>query len=849
MTRWSPPVLGLVLAIAALMVFPVAGASAPAPLHAAPLAGMSSAPAFVASPASVAGLHPSSAAPLTSVPRSVLGAIQARHIPLTDVFLPNYNARPSVSNGVVSPLYTAAPAPMGLGYFGVQQHGNHNIGTVSYTRSVEGAVTLNSVNPFYLASTSPDIFTMQLNTVLTHVTVLGNQSGQYWIQNVPLYFASTQTLGIEDNIWNFSAPGGNMQTTTLFSYNGTVVPNVFYFDVGPSWHMPMPFTIRLYNNASVVNNRPTVYFNYSITAANGSVITGSYDRVEFNSAVNPTSPAPMPSYQINGRQLNPIGLLNDAEIMLGGPGGGSTTTLLGISGSMGLWTLPNGTSNYKVVPAGSSFGTDTGETSEGIAEWTNGGGHPLAMLGPGPSLLQPLWGLVGAHSGFIRANVALSPSNAFIFASLGGSFHVNTAAWAPSPASGAVSLELTPATYTFEFLLSDHKPVTMTFSASTSAAVTLAPDANLGVYTPLYAWDNAQLPAISQPGGTGTTANPYVLDNNARGLLSPLFGEFNDFFYPVFTGVFLGNTNAHVSITGAPAFAVAYTLPVEAAFSAQFGTPASDNLGYQLFNASHVAIVGDSITGWSSVNVGFNAEVFLWNASDNLIAGNSFGVESTGIVAQGGTNNLVWGNVFSASTTTASNPGQILNPTDQNGIDVYESGDVIFNNAFLVPVPAVTPPFNLYTGAPQLFQDKWNVMMQPASNVRMFDGWTLTGSILGLSYLGGNYWSNYGSAQDPFGVLPYNDGGAIILGGDFVPLTPSPIYQVVFTEHNLPAGTAWSVTLNGITVSSTGTTVTFWDPNGTYAFTVPMAGGLTAHPSIGAVSVAGATVLQGIRFS
>ncbi|MCI4330996.1 MAG: thermopsin [Thermoplasmata archaeon] len=783
---------------------------------------------------------------------TVLTALHRDHVPMRDVFLPNLNARPSTSGGFVHPGYTSAPAPMGLGDFGVQDLHGHDQGLITYTRSVEGSVTLNSVAPLYLPSSSPDIFTMQLNTVLTNVDVANNSSGVYWIQNVPIYSAQNQTLGIEDNIWNFSAAGAGMPTSTLYSYGGTVVAPVFYYAVGPTWHMPTPFTIRLYNNASVFNNRPTIWFNYSITAANGTVLTGSFDRVEFNSTGNtvPTSPAPKPTFQINGKQTNAFGLLNDAELMLGGPGGGSTTTLFGINATMALWTLPNGTVTYANVPAAYSFGTDTGETSEGIAEWTNGGASPVAELGPGPSLLHPLWGLVGARSGFIREMLNVTPSNAFIFASTGKLFYANSAAWGPSAVSAPSVYLMSPGTYSFKFLLSDRAPRIVTVNASTTLNITLSGDRALGVYTPLWAWDDAQLRAISQNGGKGTVASPLVLLHNAVGPVDPLFGEFNDYYYFVFPGVFLANTDDYVSVSNAPSFPVSYSLPVEGAFSAMFGTPFSNNLQLEFYHTVHVSLVDTAqVTGWAFSQDPYMSSVLFWDSSYALVANDQFQVESTGLILFGGTHNTIWGNTFTSATAGAKTPGTILNAANQNALQLYESGDLTYNNVFDTPVTAMTPPFDLYTGAFRPWSDRWNIPPLAASGWRTIDGYNLTGNILGLSTQGGNAWSNYGSATDPFGVRPYNNGGSITSGGDYAPLLAFPIYRVVIHSVGLPIRTIWSVTIGGYTQSTNGSSLTFWEPNGTYAYSVGSITGFTAHPAVGGVVVKGTFAVAWVHWT
>jgi thermopsin len=820
--------------VAAVMVLSagVAFASSLAPVTSAPLnANMSSA---VTAPAHV------TTGPAATEAR-VLAALKSTHTDMKHVFLPNFGSRISSQNGVVTPLYNDSPAPMGLGDFGVQDVGGSNVGTISYTSSIEGAATINAVNPLYVTSSAPDEFTIQLNTVLNNVDILGNTNYEYWIQNVPVYAAGSGTLSFEDNIWNFSSPATFMGFNAIYSGHGSLAGGgEVYIAGGPSFHVPTPFTVTVYNNATVVNDRPTIYFNYSIASAMVH-ISGSYDQVEFNSsATPPTSPAPQPTFQINGQAANPTGfLLNDAEIMLGGPGGGSTTTLFNIAGSMGLWTLANGSSVYQAVPSAYDFGTDTGETSEGIAE-ASAAGSGIATLSSGPSLLYPLWGIVGAHPGIEKITIHLNPTNAFVFASIGKPFNASNAAWGPTPVSGPAVYWLSPQDYSFEFLLADHTPlnVGIPLMSSRNLGVTLKYNPSLGDYTPLWAESNSQLKAISVPGGAGTLSNPYVLDNGQT-TVNPLFGEMNDYVFFVFPGLYLIDTTAYVSFVNAPLFDLTY-LPAqsEAGRLPENGLPLTNDLNFELYNASHVSIVGSSaISGWFATfgNFGEPASIYLWNSSHDLIASNTFYVQSNGITTSGGGFNTIWDNVFFAASTSAINPSAVQSNGFQLALAEYESNDLIYNNAFLTPDTATLLPFNFYNGQLTFFTDRWNVSLQPASDVRMVNGWSLSGSILGLSTEGGNYWANYGSPQDPYGVLPYNNGGypvGIYTGGDDHPLTFTPLQQVRFHEAGLPAGTLWSVTLNGYTQYTTGTSLTFWEVTGAYGFSASAAG-FTAHPASG----------------
>ena len=80
-------------------------------------------------------------------------------------------------------------------------------------------------------------------------------------------------------------------------------------------------------------------------------------------------------------------------------------------------------------------------------------------------------------------------------------------------------------------------------------------------------------------------------------------------------------------------------------------------------------------------------------------------------------------------------------------------------------------------------------------------------------------------------------------------LSTSTTYAVTFSESGLSSGTSWSVTLNGQTMSSTTSTITFSEPNGSYAYTVGAVSGYTASPSSGSVTVNGGTQSVSIVFT
>jgi hypothetical protein len=73
-------------------------------------------------------------------------------------------------------------------------------------------------------------------------------------------------------------------------------------------------------------------------------------------------------------------------------------------------------------------------------------------------------------------------------------------------------------------------------------------------------------------------------------------------------------------------------------------------------------------------------------------------------------------------------------------------------------------------------------------------------------------------------------------------------YSVTFSESGLPSGTSWSVTLGGVEETSTGTTITFSEPNGTYSYAFGTVAGYVT-PVSGTLTVKGAAVSPSVSFA
>ena len=66
-----------------------------------------------------------------------------------------------------------------------------------------------------------------------------------------------------------------------------------------------------------------------------------------------------------------------------------------------------------------------------------------------------------------------------------------------------------------------------------------------------------------------------------------------------------------------------------------------------------------------------------------------------------------------------------------------------------------------------------------------------------------------------------------------------PLYPVNFTEGGLPAGLNWTVTLGSVSHSSAGPSLLFYEPNGTYSYSIGSVGGYVPTQAMGNLTVHG----------
>ncbi len=586
-------------------------------------------------------------------------------------------------------------------------------------------------------------------------------------------------------------------------------------------------------------------------------------------------------------------------------------------------------SGYAAPPAAYDYGGETGETNIGASGYyttESGGapnpsflttnGAPVAHFVTGPSNLIGLWNTSTAYGAYALNYADINPANAWVGIAPGADvtnqskFQVaSTFGWysARGGSGGSkkattlgANIYLPPGTYTVEVLLSGYDPVIQNVnlaSSSQTPVITLTKDASTGVYTPMWAYSASDLANLSTS-GAGTAGNPYVMVSGTgtvgapfgeTGSLSWLFSNLNDYLFTLWIGAYFNSTHAYATFNHASEFLIDYPTWQWAAL-AQFDVPRYDGLQYYLFHAQNVTIANaTNIYTWANSEATSLTSLVCNTCLNDLVAGNRFNVSDIGMSFSGstgalshntfaGSRNVIWGNTF-VSSPQPSYAGLIAPSrfiTETNGFDR------IYNNAFdsnLTISETSTTNYNY-----------WNETCQPgytpiatgdyppatpcrsAAYSQTMNGLTLTGSIIGSSYQGGNYWVTYGGYANPYANIPYiarttsyNSGG---MGqptgkhvGDFAPLIGFTVYKLSFVETGLASSTsttAFRVSVinslgtgerNSSATSATPTgcsgqvCVNFFEPSGSYTFKATSSlSGIFADPAYGTFSVSGAPI-------
>ncbi|MGI0071217.1 MAG: thermopsin family protease [Thermoplasmata archaeon] len=467
-----------------------------------------------------------------------------------------------VSTTVV-PGYVSQPAPFGIADYGLgvtpyAYSTPHFLGSATFSAPPNvtdpgasevidpGASHLGDVGSVYE-------FGIQLNTVLTNVSIPGNDAGVFWTQNV----VNVNDTGIHfvDDIFNFSANSdayispaapatirsgcGLASVSTILTVYGGV-----YQCVGetiPISAAAYPLTISLYNNATTSAGNDTVLtFGYDIAGALGSW-NGTSDTVTFNDPTAALGPPEQPAgFTVSGTTPAPIGLLEDSELDIVGSIGGANAVFRSINGSVDLEYSNASAGGWQSVPSAYNFGSDTGETSTGIAGVWSG---TTESIDQGPSFLYGLWNAVpyaSVASGSIHVSGTIAPSYGFAFLSnVAPDPNATNFTWVPTNAAGDFDTYLPPSVppatqYYLQAWAPGAEEVNRSgFSGSTLFSISLpASSPGAPIEAPLYLSGNAQLAALALA-ISGSAGAPYNFSDLVVAM-NLTFNHLNDFGFPTF---------------------------------------------------------------------------------------------------------------------------------------------------------------------------------------------------------------------------------------------------------------------------------------------------------------------------
>ena len=418
-----------------------------------------------------------------------------------------------------------------------------------------------------------------------------------------------------------------------------------------------------------------------------------------------------------------------------------------------------------------------------------------------------------------------------------------------SPSSGTVTVNGAPRT------------ITITFTPSTSAtyAVTFGES---GLPSGTF-W------SVTLNGQTLSSTTSTITFSEPNGTYSYTVGAVS--------GYTASPSSGTVTVNGAPpTVAITFTPSTSATYAVTFsesglppGTSWSVTLNGQTLSSGTSTILFSEPNGTYSYTVGA-VSGYTVSPSSGSVSVN--GASQTVAIAFTPTSYLVWftetglpaGTSWSATLNaqTLTSTGSTITFSETDGGYAYTVGSV---NGYIASPSSGTVAVN---GASQTVYIAFNPSTAATYPVTFSEAglpagtnWSValggsmsssTSSTVTFHVVNGSYAFTVGNVP---GYTASPLSGSLTVNGAPVsqPITfshlPPDQYSVVFTESGLPSGTTWLVTLGGQSLSSVGTTITYVEPNGTYAFTVGAEKGFTATPASGKLIVSGSSDVTSITFT
>ena len=740
-------------------------------------------------------------------------------------------------------LYQNEPAPMGIADYGI---GSNNQPYSYHTNSFLGIAHIHSFKAYNASlnqSSSQMGFQLNINLVFYN----GKTLFVYWVQNVAIYDTSSSSIIFLDNVWNSSANNTSVLNSTLYG-NGTIGNSsgrYFYYDFAnaslPGNNISLkaqPTIMMMVNATNSVFGEPELVFEY-----NDGYGWQTYDNVILYFASNLND---YYGFLVDGYTYEPTGYtFYDAEMIMGGPGGGSQT--YDVNSSIVLQLEYYNGNNYQTVTNAYNFGSDTAEGISNVissAEYYLGNGSLFAYIQNGSGILGQMYNSL--EIGTINMLSALSS----------GYLVINGTTY--NFVGGDVNVTLSPGKYTLALYDSSGSLVTegnVTLAAGQSLTL-LASDLFIVQFqeTGLRLGTNWNL---SLSNGLAFSSNSSTITAylpNGTYIYVAIAGALYETGSLVVSG---SNLIVNVSFFTSE-YKVTFTergLPSGELWSVTLGSGFNDStsskIGFTEPNGTYrfsVGIIPDfsatpssgiiTINGSSyNVNITFVEVTYSVTFSEyGLPSGTMWTVDLSGSTESSSTSSIYFNEPNGTyNFTVGSIPGYQANP---------KSGSIMVNGSD----KAISITFTATEVTVTFVQD----------GLPSGTSWTVTLSGISKSSLSDIFF-NITPGTYSFTITPIPGYHASVYSGNITIASNSisqtvswtvVTYPIIVTQSGIPNGTQWSVTLTGstfygasvnVSYSSTTSEVVFYEPNGSYSYSIHLPTGYS--PAEGKLN--GSTTLSG----
>lgn len=719
--------------------------------------------------------------------------------------------------------YSTEPAPMGIADYGIGPNGS----AYSYnTTSFLGGISINSLSTKNSSFNHEMTFQFNVNLVFTN----GGSTYVYWVQDVAFVNTSTNQLYFIDNVWNMSSSSASMHTSSI-SGNGSLGNSsgtLFYYDYansilpGNCAFLSYPSTIQFMMNSTISSSGvPEVAFMYN--DGSGWV---TYDNVYFSFASELTQDL---GFVVTGNTYEPNGYNPyDAELIMGGPGGGTSTTDIqsNVNLSLQYW---NG-HNFQEISNAYNFGSHTAETianAVSVPYYYTKSGSLFEDVTSGSGTLQQVYN----SSDISLLNISTPLSRGVVY--INGTPH--------SFLGRDINLTIGPGSYQLKIYNGSilYRELNVTLSAGEYLPLNIVKYQVEFTETGLPTYNGWVLDV------NGTSINEYanpgvpIVFNLSNGAYNYTIHPVDSFFYYYGTFNVSGKSiNINVNMGKSPqgkkyysVLFVQHVLPNRTNWELYFnpyGYFGDDStvINMLLTNGTYYYNATNSYNSlYQSGSVNVNGE----NKTVNI----SFGLYQVKFTESGLPPGTEWyvnvtndtGYVKEGSSTSTTITFFLLNGTynftDSTSYKVFFPST--YKGSFNVSGSAVNP--KVITFLPFTYKVTITESGLPPgttwySNV---SGGYASGPISGSSYsfnlVNGSY--QYFISTSDKGYSPNIPSGTFTVSGSSPPIITiafSKVYHLTFTENGLSPGTSWNLTFNGKTYQLSNDSYTFYVINGSYSY-------------------------------